>query len=227
MNGRPLLVTDLGPMPYARALDEQTTRVERLKQDPTGASHLLLVEHPRVITIGRSGSADNLLLPEALLIEKGFEIFKVSRGGDVTYHGPGQVVGYPIMHLGNFKKDIHLFMRNLEEVILRTVSDWGIEARRWEGRTGVWVGDDKLASIGVAVTRWTTYHGWALNVNVELDDFKLINPCGFTDINMTSMDALLGEAVDQEKVKQSLVRHLCDVFSIDEVRWTDTTSETT
>ena len=222
-----LVIVEPGRVPYAKALEMQLALVERVKADPEGPGYLILLEHPRVITIGRSGSDGNIVMPRELLERRGFEVVESSRGGDVTYHGPGQIVGYPILSLRRYGKDIHHYMRTIEEALIQTAARWSIDTRRWPGRTGVWVGEDKLASIGVAVTRWVSYHGWALNANVDLGDFDAINPCGFTDIRMTSMERQLGEPVDMNEAYRALAECFCEVFEVGQARRETPEFETT
>ena len=172
---------------------------------------LILVEHPEVITLGRSARPENLLQPEAM------PVIAVERGGDVTYHGPGQLLAYPIFRLRDDEHDLHRYLRGLEEALLRTLADFGVAGRRIAGRTGVWTGPEatprKLASIGVAVRRWVTMHGLALNVNTDLARFAAINPCGFAASVMTSMARELGQPVEPVAVKRSLAEHLGVVFA--------------
>jgi lipoate-protein ligase B len=207
-----------GRLAYERALALQQHLVAEVRRTPPSRSFLILLEHPRVITIGRSGSESNLRISKDELARRGFEVFEASRGGDVTYHGPGQIVGYPILDLALHGKDIHDYMRRLEETLLSTLARWGIMGRRWEGRTGVWIDKCKIASIGVAVTRWVAYHGFALNVNVDLDDFRVINPCGFTDVQMVSMASFLSKPVEVFEVKQAVVESFCEVFGFKSYR---------
>lgn len=182
-------------------------------------NYLFFCEHPHVYTLGKSGSIDNLLLNESQLAEKEIEFHKTNRGGDITYHGPEQIVGYPVLDLDNFFTDIHLYMRNLEEVIIRTLSEYGIEAGRYPGYTGVWLDADddtkarKICAMGVKCSRWVTMHGWAFNVNADLDYFNYIIPCGIKDKDVTSMQRELGRKVDTSEVKNKLLKHFADVFS--------------
>lgn len=181
---------------------------------------LLFVEHPPVYTLGKSGSMDHLLLSEDELIEQNIAFFPINRGGDITFHGPGQIVGYPILDLECFFTDVHRYVRNLEEVILRTIAEYGIEGFRIKEYTGVWVnapngqGSAKICAIGVHLSRWTTLHGWAFNVNTALEYFQHIIPCGIDDQDksVTSMAQLLGREVEMEAVKAQLKRHFADVF---------------
>ena len=180
-------------------------------------NHLLFVEHPHVYTLGKSGSPDNLLLSEAEMETRGIEYFKINRGGDITYHGPGQIVGYPIFDLEQFQPDIHLYLRNLEEACIRTLAEYGIKGGRIDGLTGVWLDietDDprKILAIGVRCSRWITMHGFAFNVNTDLDYFGHIIPCGIDDKGVTSLAHELGRPMDMEEVKGKMKGHLADLF---------------
>lgn len=175
----------------------------------------LLVEHDHVYTLGRAGHDENVLWDEAALRRRGVQIYYVDRGGDVTYHGPGQAVGYPIVSLRNRGLDAHKYLRDLEEVLIRTLSDFGLDGERAEGMTGVWVKGAKIAAIGVKFTRAVTSHGFALNVNTDLSYFTGIVPCGLTNRNVTSMAELLGGPADMDEVHASLKQRFADVFDLD------------
>ena len=208
-----LLAHDLGRAPYAPTLELQLELVERLKADDEGPDHLILVEHdPPVITLGRGAKKTHLLASPEALQARGFEVHETSRGGDVTYHGPGQIVGYPIIRVARHGKDVHQFIRNIEETLIRLLGRYGVEANRVKGLTGVWVGDEKIAAIGVALTRWISHHGFALNVSTDLTHFQTITPCGITDKGVTSLSALLGRPVSPEEVKPLLVECFSEVF---------------
>lgn len=215
-----LLVYMPGQIAYGEALAFQLACVERLRTgSPEAGGYLILLGHPPVITVGRSGTPDNILVPRERLRNEGIEVFDVSRGGDVTYHGPGQIVGYPIIPLNDHGGDVHRYLRDLEWAIIRSLADFGIVSQRRPRYTGVWVGRDKIAAIGVAITRWVTYHGFALNVAPNLDHFALIRPCGITDGGVTSMEKLLGRAVDRAEVEKRLVGHFSEVFGFNEIEW--------
>jgi lipoyl(octanoyl) transferase len=175
---------------------------------------LILVEHPHVYTLGRSGHAENVLLDEATLAQLGARIIWVDRGGDVTYHGPGQIVGYPIIHLARLGKDVHQHLRRIEEVLIRTLAEFGLEARRDPAYTGVWIGEEKIAAIGVRVSRWVTSHGFALNVDPDLRYFTHIIPCGIRQRGVTSLARLLGRPVGRDEVEGVLLRHFAAVFAV-------------
>lgn len=182
------------------------------------SNYFFFVEHPHVYTLGKSGDLSNLLLSEAQLAEKGATFYKINRGGDITYHGPGQIVGYPILDLDNFFTDIHKYLRFLEEVIILTLSEYGLKATRSEGETGVWldVGTPfarKICAMGVRASRWVTMHGFALNVNANLGYFDNIIPCGIRGKAVASLNVELGvESVDEEDVKAKLLKHFTTLF---------------
>jgi len=183
-------------------------------------NYLIFCEHPHVYTLGKSGHPENLLLDEQGLVEKQAAYYKINRGGDITYHGPGQIVGYPILDLDNFFTDIHLYLRTLEEAVILTLADYGIEAGRYPGFTGVWLDADndkarKICAMGVRCSRWVTMHGFAFNVNTDLNYFKNIVPCGIDDKDVTSMQRELGFLVDIEEVKLRLRQHIAVLFNMD------------
>jgi lipoate-protein ligase B len=173
---------------------------------------LVLLEHPPTITLGRSGAAAHLLGSEAELEGRGVEFVRTDRGGDITFHGPGQIVGYAIVDLDSRDRDLHRYLRDLEAVVIGALSEFGIRAGRAAGLTGVWVGDAKVAAIGIRVSRWVTHHGFALNVDTDLSYFDLIVPCGLADRRVTSMEALLGRSVGREAVETALGRAFEAVF---------------
>ena len=180
-------------------------------------NYFLFVEHPHVYTLGKSGDFNNLLLSEAQLEQKGIRFYKINRGGDITYHGYGQIVGYPILDLDNFFNDIHKYMRSLEETIIRTLNEYGIKGTRSKGETGVWLDVDtpfarKICALGVRSSRWVTMHGFALNVNTNLGYFDHIIPCGIKGKAVTSMQAELGRELSIEEVQQKILKHFSEVF---------------
>lgn len=181
-------------------------------------NHFLFVEHPHVYTLGKSGDISNLLLNESQLQDKGATFYKINRGGDITYHGPGQIVGYPIIDLENFFTDIHKYLRYLEEMIILTLSEYGLEATRSKGETGVWLDAGtpfarKICAMGVRASRWVTMHGFALNVNVNLGYFDNIVPCGIKGKSVTSLNVELNqEKIDESEVKQKLLKHFMTLF---------------
>ncbi|MGB6150361.1 MAG: lipoyl(octanoyl) transferase LipB [Pricia sp.] len=181
-------------------------------------NHFLFVEHPHVFTLGKSGDMNNLLVDELQLAQKNAKFYKINRGGDITYHGPGQIVGYPILDLDNFFTDIHKYLRLLEEMVILTLAEYGLKAERSNGETGVWldVGTPfarKICAMGVRASRWVTMHGFALNVNTDLGYFDLMVPCGIKDKAVTSLNVELGKKeVDQDEVKQKLLEHFSSLF---------------
>ena len=186
-------------------------------------NHLLFVEHPHVYTLGKSGSLTNLLLNEEQLVQKKATFYKINRGGDITYHGPGQIVGYPILDLENFFTDIHKYLRLLEEMVILTLAEYGLKAERSQGETGVWldVGTPfarKICAMGVRASRWVTMHGFALNVNVDLGYFDNIVPCGIQDKAVTSLNVELGQTeVDLGEVKAKMKKHFFQLFEAEEI----------
>jgi lipoyl(octanoyl) transferase len=209
---RSLEVRRLGRVEYGEALAMQRALVEERKADRVG-DLLLLVEHPPVITLGVKGDGgrSHVLASPEHLHAQGIEIFETGRGGDVTYHGPGQVVGYPIINLKPDRCDVHRYVRDLEEVMIRAAADFGVACQRIPGLTGIWAGDEKLAAIGVRISRWVTSHGFAFNVKTDLRHFQLIVPCGIADHGVTSLQRL-GIAATPAEVEVSLIRHFVDVF---------------
>jgi lipoate-protein ligase B len=208
-----LIFLDVGRAAYGPTLRLQERLVAEVKASGPERAYLVLVEHsPPVITLGRGADAANVVAPPAVLEAEGVEIHKASRGGDVTYHGPGQLVGYPILRLDLHGRDVHRYLRDLEEVLIRLLARFGVEAGRSEGQTGVWVGRRKVAAIGVAIRRWVTYHGFALNVCPDLGHFGLIVPCGIRGKGVTSLEKLLGRPVSVAEVKVPLVECMVEVF---------------
>jgi len=210
---RTLTVRRLGRVPYADALALQRARVDLRRAGEVG-DELLFVEHPHVLTLGvrGDGGRSHILATADTLAARGVEIHETGRGGDITYHGPGQIVGYPIIDLNPDRRDVHRYVRDLEEVLIRTAADYGVEAARVQGLTGVWVGAEKLAAIGVRIARWITSHGFAFNVTTDLDYFGLIVPCGVADRGVTSLARLLGHPVDCVEVEERIVVHFAEVF---------------
>ncbi len=174
----------------------------------------LFVEHPHVYTLGKSGAEENMLRSMAELLKLDAEFVKIDRGGDITYHGPGQIVGYPILDLDRHFTDIHKYLRYLEEVIIRVCADYGFEAGRIDGLTGVWIGEEKIAAMGIRCSRWVTMHGFAFNVNSDLSYFGHIVPCGIDDKAVTSLEKLSGKEMDVKEVKERIVFHFQDVFDV-------------
>ena len=208
-------VRRLGVVPYADALALQRSLVEDRRAGRIGDT-LLLLEHPPVLTLGvrGDGGRSHILASAETLATRSIEVHEAGRGGDVTYHGPGQIVGYPIIDLNPHRRDVHRYVRDLETVLIRTAGDYRINAHRVEGLTGVWVGNEKLAAIGVRIARWVTSHGFALNVNTYLDHFDLIVPCGIADRGVTSMARLLGRSLDTAEVANRIIEQFTDVFDL-------------
>ncbi len=200
-------------MPYADALALQRALADDRRAGIVG-DVLLFVEHPHVLTLGvrGDGGRSHILASTDVLAARGVEVHETGRGGDITYHGPGQIVGYPIIDLKPDRCDVHRYVRDLEEVLIRTSADYGIDATRVEGLTGVWVGRDKLAAIGVRIARWITSHGFAFNVTTDLGYFDLIVPCGIADRGVTSLARLLGHPFDRHEVEDRIAVHFGEVF---------------
>jgi lipoyl(octanoyl) transferase len=204
----------------AVAIKTQNRKYSAEEQQPT-PNHLLFCQHPHVYTLGKSGHQENLLMNEEQLNEVGAQFYKINRGGDITYHGPGQLVGYPILDLENFFTDIHQYMRILEEAIISTCADYGLSAGRIDGLTGVWLGykdgqnPRKICAMGVKCSRWVTMHGFAFNVNTDLNFFGNIIPCGISDKAVTSLQQELGKELSMGEVAEKLKGHLVTLFEIE------------
>lgn len=245
MNKQQIKFEDLGRMDYQAAWDYQESLLQENVRKKTEARslvpdagalqsdfnlpvsdlstrhHLLFVEHPPVYTLGKSGNIENVLISEEMRSMKGIEFFRTNRGGDITFHGPGQIVGYPILDLEKFYTDIGKYLRNIEEVIILTLAEYGIKGDRSPGETGVWIDPDikgrerKICAIGVRSSRWITMHGFALNVNTDLNYFNFIVPCGITDKQVTSLEKELGYTMDFEAVKEKIKNNFSRVFEAD------------
>jgi lipoyl(octanoyl) transferase len=210
---RSIEIRQLGVVPYGEALalqralvaDRQAGRIDDV---------LMLLEHPHVLTLGvrGDGGRSHILATAATLRARGIDVYEAGRGGDVTYHGPGQIVGYPILDLKPDRCDVHRYVRDLEDVLIRTTADIGVQSGRVEGLTGVWVGGEKLAAIGVRIARWVTSHGFAINVTTDLDYFRLIVPCGVADRGVTSLARLAGQDVTRHVVESKIIERFCEVF---------------
>ncbi|MBK8367748.1 MAG: lipoyl(octanoyl) transferase LipB [Bacteroidetes bacterium] len=225
-----VLFRDLGLMDYKACWDFQeslfnetisqkiSNRNLQPQEQIETKNHLLFVEHPHVYTLGKSGDASHLLINDNQLEEKQATYYKINRGGDITYHGPGQLVGYPILDLDHFFTDIHKYLRLLEETIILTLDEYGIKAGRSKGETGVWLDEDnlfkarKICAMGVRCSRWVTMHGWGFNVNANLDYFKNIIPCGIQDKAVTSLNKELGQEVNMPEIKAKLKKHFSSLF---------------
>ena len=230
MKNNQVIFKDLGILDYKACWDYQETlfnetvalKIANRSAEPESQiltkNYLLFVEHPHVFTLGKSGDTSHLLINEHQLEEKEATYYKINRGGDITYHGPGQLVGYPILDLDHFFTDIHKYLRLLEETIILTLDEYGIKAGRSKGETGVWLDEDnifkarKICAMGVRCSRWVTMHGWGFNVNSNLDYFKNIVPCGIQDKAVTSLNKELGQDVDMTEIKEKLKKHFATLF---------------
>ncbi|HYK77162.1 MAG TPA: lipoyl(octanoyl) transferase LipB [Daejeonella sp.] len=230
MKNKQVIFEDWGLMDYQEAWTKQEQVFSEIVQtktlnrqnntDTSTHNYLIFVEHPHVYTLGKSGKPENLLLDEHGLEEKEASYYKINRGGDITYHGRGQIVGYPILDLDNFFTDIHLYLRTLEEAVILILADYGLKAGRYPGFTGVWLDADnararKICAMGVRCSRWVTMHGFALNVNTDLSYFNNIVPCGINDKDVTSLERELGYKPDMEEVKQGLKKHISHLFEME------------
>ncbi len=229
MKNKNIIFKDLGMMDYKDCWNYQEELFNSIiqqkianrdlpeeKQTPT-KNYLLFVEHPHVYTLGKSGDEKNLLVNDSQLQQKQATYYKINRGGDITYHGPGQLVAYPILDLDNFFTDIHKYLRLLEETIIKTLAEYGIKAGRSKGETGVWLDEEnskarKICAFGVRCSRWVTMHGWGFNVNADLDYFNNIIPCGINDKAVTSLHSELGKKVDMNEIKEKLKKNFAEIF---------------
>jgi len=211
------MIIDLGLIEYEDAYRVQRELVARRKLNEIGDT-LILAEHRPVFTIGRAGSRENLLVDERLLAERGIKVLCVDRGGDITFHGPGQLIAYPVIDLASKFADLHRYLRRLEDAVIEFLGKYSVPAVRSNGKTGVWVGGRKIASIGVGAANWITYHGLSINVNVDLGFFSMIHPCGFKNVEMESLARILGKSVDMDEAKRSLVSSFNGIFDFGDVR---------
>jgi len=208
-----LSVYQLGLIEYQQACDFQ----EKLQQERIAgrcADSLLLLEHPPTFTMGRTDDAKNLLISPSVLSDKGISIYPTDRGGSITWHGPGQLVVYPILDLRDREMDIHKYISDLEEVIIRTLKAFSISSERDVNHIGVWVGSEKIAAIGVNIKKWVTKHGFAININSDLSHFSLIHPCGITDRGVTTMTRILGYCVPTDKVREVVIKEFAEIFGM-------------
>jgi len=232
MKNKVVFLEDLGSRNYKEVWDYQTQLLEKTialkranraeNKNEATPNYFLYVEHPHVYTLGKSGDMSNLLINEDELVKKGAVFYKINRGGDITYHGPGQIVGYPILDLENFFTDIHKYLRLLEEVIVKTLAEYGLKGTRSEGETGVWldVGTPfarKICAMGIRSSRWVTMHGFALNVNTNLGYFDNIIPCGIKGKAVTSLELELNRKVDLEEVKEKILKHFINEFEVEKL----------
>jgi len=220
-----VIFKDLNSIEYKKAWDYQESLMQQIQKNKKEGKtlpnhHLLFCEHPHVYTLGKSGVENNLLINDTFLKKINASFFKSNRGGDITYHGPGQLVGYPIFDLEQFNFQVKIYIDKLEQAIINTIAIWGIEGHRLDGATGVWLDIDKknktrkICAMGVRVSRWVTMHGFALNINTNLEYFNHIHPCGFVDKGVTSMEKELGKKVNFDEVKQELKKQLSKVFEL-------------
>lgn len=208
-----IILINAGRSDYKQMWEVQKELHHKVQTQNSGP-YLVITEHDPVITIGKSGSKSNLLADTAYLKQKGIEVIENDRGGDITFHGPGQLVGYPIINLADFKKDIHWYLRSLEEVIIKTLQFYDLQAQRSAGLTGVWIENRKICAIGVKTSRWITMHGFALNVNTDLNYFNLIVPCGINDKTVTSISLETGNSIDLNDVNNNVVSQFEEVFQV-------------
>ena len=209
---RPLQVQRLGLVAYADGLELQRRLVEERKADRI-TDTLLLLQHPHVLTVGvKKDGREHILASPERLSSLGVEVFETGRGGDVTYHGPGQLVGYPILDLNPDRRDVHVYVRDIEEVMIRVCADYGLQAGRVKGFSGAWIGDEKIGAIGVRISRWVTSHGFAFNVTTDVDFFDLIVPCGIADKGVTSLAKQIGRQPDMHEVEDRFIAHFAAVF---------------
>ena len=207
------LVYDLGLVDYHKGLLLQE-RLLNSRKCGAISDVLLLLQHPSVFTMGRSGIVENIIVPEETLVKEGIPVFHTNRGGDITYHGPGQLVGYPILNLGEDGLTVHQYVWDLEEIVIRTLADFGIGGQRISGRRGVWVRRQKICALGLRISREVSMHGFALNVNTNLKYFTYIIPCGITGVSITSVSKLLGHEVEIGGIQENLLRHFSQVFRL-------------
>ncbi len=211
-----LLYSDLGFIDYKTAWDLQTQTFDKRVAGTTDDTFFML-EHPNTYTLGKTADKNNLIGSKEFLESKGISVYEIDRGGDITYHGPGQIVGYPIIDLKNWKQDTHLYLRNIEEVIIKVCNHYGLEAGRKEKYTGVWIGERKICAIGVKISRWVTMHGFAFNVNTELSLFNGIIPCGIKDKEVTSLEKEIGKKIDIQEVKLKILEVFANQFNYNKV----------
>lgn len=211
-------VVNLGTMEYLQALSIQEN-LRKLRIDNKIEDTLLIVEHPPVLTMGCRGQSENILVPHEFLKEQGINVVKLNRGGDVTYHGPGQIVGYPILNLNNYRRDVRSLVWKLKEIFIKMLHEqYNIQSKGLDNEyTGVWLGNDKITAIGISISRMVTMHGFAFNVNTNLDHFTWINPCGFKDKGVTSLEKLMGHPMDMGEVKELTIEYFCDLFKVNPV----------
>ena len=207
------MIFDAGCIDYEECCALQKNLVKRRRLGETGDS-VILAEHDSIFTIGRTGDMSNLLVAPLVLSEKGLKVLRVDRGGDITYHGPGQLVAYPIIDLKKCGRNLHGYMRDLEEVVIRFLCGYSVHGERVDNKTGVWVSGEKIASIGIGASNWVTFHGLSVNINCDLDFFAMINPCGMGDIKMTSLEKIKGYKVGMGGAKSRMLVHFKEIFGV-------------
>ena len=210
------MIFDLGLIDYEECYKIQKDMVRRRRSGEIEDS-IILAEHNEVFTIGRTGQMDNVLIPNDMLFASGLKVLRVDRGGDVTFHGPGQLVAYPIIDLKDTGRDLHSYLRNLEEAAILFLNDYGVDGERVGGKTGVWVSGKKIASVGVGASNWVTFHGMSVNINCSLNFFSMINPCGMKDVEMTSLARIKGQEIRMTNAKNNITKHLKEIFGLDEI----------
>lgn len=216
MRKRKLNILNFGIEPYRKIWDFQH-QLHSLRLRNKIDDVLILLEHNHVFTLGKVAKREHLLIPEEKIKKEKIDLFEIDRGGDITYHGPGQIVGYPIIKLDDLYQDLHRYLRELEEVIILTLKDYDIKGTRIKGLTGVWVNEEKVAAIGIKVSRWITMHGFAFNINTDLNYFNMIIPCGIQNKGVTSLKKLLGYELDLNEVKNNLIKNFVNLFRYDEI----------
>jgi lipoyl(octanoyl) transferase len=216
MKERKLNIINLGLEPYQKIWDFQH-HLHKLRIEEEIDDVFILLEHSNVYTLGKVAKREHLLVSPQKLTEEKIDLFEIDRGGDITYHGPGQIVGYPIIKLDDLYQDIHRYLRELEEVIIQTLKFYGVESGRNSKFTGVWIGDEKIAAIGIKVSRWVTMHGFAFNINTDLSYFEKIIPCGISEKGVTSLEKILGQKISIEEVKEHLIQNFVKIFKYDQI----------
>ena len=211
-----LIYCDLESIDYKEAWDLQR-EVHKLRVDNKIDDVFFLLEHPHTYTLGKTADKENLIGDEKYLSENDISVYDIDRGGDITYHGPGQIVGYPIINLTNWKQDTHKYLRAIEEVVIKTCAEYGLKGSRVDKYTGVWIEDRKICAIGIKVSRWITMHGFAFNINTDLDLFNGIIPCGISDKAVTSLNRELNKEISLNEVKEKIIHHLSDVFLYNQI----------
>ena len=209
------MLFDLGRIDYEECYKFQKDLVRRRRLGEIDNS-IIFAEHNEVFTIGRMGEMENVLIPNDVLLSSGLKVLRVDRGGDITFHGPGQLVAYPIINLKDTGRDLHGYLRDLEEVAIRFLNEYGVSAGRIEGKTGVWVDGKKIASVGVGASNWVTFHGMSVNINCSLKFFSMINPCGMNDVEMTSLERIKGQEIRMADAKKSMIKHFKEIFGFDD-----------